>query len=65
MFPCTVRFVGEVHRKVRTFLFPIEVLHEEVPKRHILGGSDSKTSIRSIIIEKSSKSSKPKRKGIK
>lgn len=40
-------------------------MRKKVPKRDVLGGSDSKTSIRSIVIERSSKGSKPKRKGIK
>lgn len=63
---CTVRFVGEVHRYIDISIsYPVSHIGKKVPRSHVLGGSDTKAFIKSIIIERSSKSSKAKRKGIK
>ena len=65
---CTIRFVGEVYNCIKTS--PLAKQHstlgkEQITGSHVSGGSDTKTFIKSNIIETSSESSKAKRKRIK
>lgn len=65
---CTIRFVGEVYSCIKISLLPKQhstLGKKQIPGSHVSGGSDTKTFIKSNIIEISSESSKAKRKIIK